>query len=256
MLIRSNPVSAGDGLRLGREAGAATSRYMDGFYGHLVVSPLTELREADFVRLSQWYCVQSVVVNTSGDRIADESRGYAVCAQAAVRQPEPRVAVLFDDHVRTTLANGPTGVQGLEVVDRLEEARAAGGRIATAGSWAELTEAIDAWGFDGARALDTLNRYNRAADADLSPPRAWYHRLMDRGPFYAVEAQPAITFTMGGLRIDPDTRVLRSDGTTIDGLHAAGADSGGTFAHGYGGGLALASVHGTIAAEHARRRAS
>ncbi|WAX58351.1 FAD-binding protein [Jatrophihabitans cynanchi] len=257
MLLRSNPVSAGDGLRLGLAAGAATSEHMNGFYGHLMISPLSALHEADFVRLSQWYCTHSIVVNLQGERITDESRGYALCAQAAIAQPEPRVAVLFDERVRSTLAVGSTGVQGLEVVDRLAEAQRVGGRIAQADTWEALAQMIGEWGFDGSRSMQTVETFNLALGSDevLSPPRDRYRTALDEGPFFAVEAQPAITFSMGGLRIDKDARVLRADGQAIDGLLAAGADSGGTFAHGYGGGLALGSVFGTVAAEHAVRRA-
>lgn len=259
MLVRSNATSCGRGLALGLAVGAALSPHMDGFYGHLMISPLRSLSENDFVRLSQWYCQQSVVLSLTGERIADESRGYALCAQAAVRQPEPRVAVLFDEQIRANLATGPTGVQGLEAVDRLAEARSVGGRVAVAGTWAELTDAIGEWGFERARGLETIQHYNDAMATGrelVGPPRNAYRRSLDVGPFYAVEAQPAITFTMGGIRIDRDTRVLRADGTNIAGLLAAGADTGGTFAHGYGGGLALGSVHGTVAAEQACWRAA
>ena len=39
-LARSNPHSTGDGLLLGQAAGAATSPFMKGFYGHVMLSPV------------------------------------------------------------------------------------------------------------------------------------------------------------------------------------------------------------------------
>jgi len=66
---------------------------------------------------------------------------------------------------------------------------------------------------------------------------------------YAVHVVAGITHTIGGLRIDPQARVLRADGTPIEGLYAAGADAGGISTGGYASGLASALVFGRIAAE-------
>src|SRR4029077_11717480 len=55
MLVRSNPGSVGDGFRMGRDVGGSASRQMSGFYGHLVPSPLAELREDQYLMLTQYY---------------------------------------------------------------------------------------------------------------------------------------------------------------------------------------------------------
>jgi fumarate reductase flavoprotein subunit len=68
---------------------------------------------------------------------------------------------------------------------------------------------------------------------------------------YAVHVVAGITHTIGGLRIDPQARVLGADGAPIDGLYAAGADAGGISTGGYASGLASALVFGRIAAETA-----
>jgi succinate dehydrogenase/fumarate reductase flavoprotein subunit len=65
----------------------------------------------------------------------------------------------------------------------------------------------------------------------------------------AVRVAPGVTHTIGGLAIDERARVLRQDGTPIDGLFAAGADVGGISTGGYASGLAAALVFGRIAAE-------
>ena len=70
-------------------------------------------------------------------------------------------------------------------------------------------------------------------------------------PFHALEVQPALTFTYGGLRIDADARVLDRDNRPIAGLHAAGADAGGVFHAGYEGGLGMSLVLGQRAARTA-----
>jgi succinate dehydrogenase/fumarate reductase flavoprotein subunit len=67
----------------------------------------------------------------------------------------------------------------------------------------------------------------------------------------AVRVSPGITHTIGGLRVDDRARVLRADGSAIDGLYAAGADVGGISTGGYASGLAAALVLGLTAAEAA-----
>ena len=70
-------------------------------------------------------------------------------------------------------------------------------------------------------------------------------------PFHALKVQPAITFTYGGLRTDPDGRVLDHDGVRVNGLWAAGVDVGGLSNRTYAGGLAPAFITGRRAAASA-----
>jgi fumarate reductase flavoprotein subunit len=64
-----------------------------------------------------------------------------------------------------------------------------------------------------------------------------------------VHVTTGVTHTLGGLRIDERARVLRDDGSPIDGLYAAGVDAGGIANGGYASGLAQALVLGLVAAE-------
>jgi succinate dehydrogenase/fumarate reductase flavoprotein subunit len=69
------------------------------------------------------------------------------------------------------------------------------------------------------------------------------------GTVEAVRLVASITHTIGGLRIDERARVLRVDGSAIDGLWAAGVDAGGFATGGYASGLAQALVLALAAAE-------
>jgi len=71
------------------------------------------------------------------------------------------------------------------------------------------------------------------------------------GARVAVRVASAITHTIGGLRVDERARVLDGEGSTVEGLFAAGADVGGISAGGYASGLASALVFGRVAAESA-----
>jgi len=73
------------------------------------------------------------------------------------------------------------------------------------------------------------------------------------GTVAAVRVAAAITHTIGGVRVDERARVLRGDGTAVEGLWAAGVDAGGLAAGGYASGLAQALVLALAAAEDAAR---
>jgi hypothetical protein len=64
-----------------------------------------------------------------------------------------------------------------------------------------------------------------------------------------VHVAAGVTHTLGGLRVDEHARVLREDGSPIEGLFAAGVDVGGVASGGYASGLAQALVLGLVAAE-------
>ncbi len=253
LLVRSNPWSVGDGFRMGRQAGAAASRCLGGFYGHLVPSPLAQLRPEHFLPLTQYWSNHAVLVNLLGRRFTDESLGDEVSNQALLRQPGARGVLLCDHRVRTTCAAAAPYPHG-QVVDRIAAAQAAGGRVARAATVDALVDAVAGWGV-GRRALcDTLEAHAAAAggaDVALDAPLPAEPEPLREPPFHAVEVQPAITFPFGGLAVDPDGRALDRDGRVVPGLFAAGADAGGLQDRRYVGGLVLGLVFGPLAAEAA-----
>ena len=106
----------------------------------------------------------------------------------------------------------------------------------------------------------TVETYNRAGRcgvyATLDPPRTTSHHapaMLETPPFYAIPACAGITFTMGGVKIDGEARVMREDNSVIIGLYAAGSTTGGLDGGGracYVSGLTKAAVFGKQAAEH------
>jgi succinate dehydrogenase/fumarate reductase flavoprotein subunit len=243
MLLRANPHSRGDGLRLAREVGAAANLGRGGFYGHLVCRPITEFEPRHFIQYTQYHSEHSLLLNLHGERFTVESEGDHISNQAVLRQPESRALLVADDRVWSTWGSTPSEV-GLEAVDRYRTAQAAGAHVATAGDISGLAQQAAAWGYNP-RGIEATVASHNAATPDAAIP------ALIQPPFRAVEVQPTITFTFGGLRIDQHARALREDGTIVEGLLVAGADAGGVYAHGYAGGLALALVLGLRAASTA-----
>ncbi len=78
---------------------------------------------------------------------------------------------------------------------------------------------------------------------------------MSQGPFHAARIVLSDLGTKGGVRTDADARVLRADGTPIDGLYAAGntsASLSGRFYPGPGVPLGTAMVFSYRAVQHMR----
>jgi succinate dehydrogenase/fumarate reductase flavoprotein subunit len=238
MRLRSNPASTGDTLRVALDAGASISDGMTGFYGHLISHPIDEWQPGVFTRLSQYHSDHCALVNVLGDWFVPPFDSDHYNAQETLKQPEAKAVMIMDDRVyRNQVSPTTTSVP----VNRFDVAQEHGAHTATADTLDALGVAITAWGFDGSRLARAITAFNSAAEGTREP--------LTRPPFYALEVRPAITFTHGGIRIDSSSRVMDGSGSPIPGLLAAGADAGGVFDWGYGGGLAAAGVFGLMAAD-------
>jgi succinate dehydrogenase/fumarate reductase flavoprotein subunit len=252
MLVRSNPISSGDGLRLGLSAGAATTQHMDRFYGHTVPAPLDHtFGPRDYVRLAQFFLsTHCIVLDRHGDRFTDESGGYYTNSKAVLDQPGSRGLLVGDQQIRDEDSEGgtPSRTLGYERLDRITEAKRSGAHVVEAQTVKELEALLEPlqWS-NAAKGVSIFNR-GLSNGNRLDPPRKRNRRPITEPPFFAMEIQPAITFTFGGLRIDDSTHVLRPDGSAIGGLLAAGGDAGGYYYERYSGGLGMACVMGLTAA--------
>ncbi|KAJ0417679.1 FAD binding domain-containing protein [Aspergillus carlsbadensis] len=261
IFIRSNKGSVGDGLSLAFGAGAGTSRGMDTYYGHLMAAPLKTDRvdPKEYLALAQYQSKYCLLLNESGRRFADETTGDEIINQYLAKQEKRRGFLIFNEKTRLqhcTSALFPNAGD----IDRLQKAREHGCNVGTALTLDELVELLEEWGVDGVGARRTIFDYDRVIrqkepglglglDAPVgrggAPPTAL---VEGEGPFHAMEVQPSITFTYGGIRIDTQGHALTADNHRIPGLLIAGVDAGGFSNLGYAGGLALAFVTGFWAA--------
>jgi succinate dehydrogenase/fumarate reductase flavoprotein subunit len=236
LILRAAPTSTGDGLRLGLSA-AATSSRGHGFYGHLIAYPLSSFEPKDYLTLAQLHSGHCVLVNQSGHRFTDESLGDHVNNQATLRQPRSRALLMGDERVRHEHVLSAY-IPGMEILDKLEYAAAAGAHYTTADTPRELAARAGEWGYAPTATERTV------AEAGFDTP-----------PLFAIEVRPTITFAYAGLATNADAQVLGPAGT-IPGLLAAGADVGGVYKRGYAGSLARGLVFGIRAALTAAGRPS
>ncbi len=108
--------------------------------------------------------------------------------------------------------------------------------------------------------LDGLSTQSSAVN--LKVPKLNWALPIDQGPFMAVKVGCGVTFTFGGLAVDPKTAGVISNltGKTIPGVFCAGEMVGGLFYENYPGGSGLTSgtvfgrIAGREAAEFARTK--
>ncbi|MFI6251759.1 FAD-dependent oxidoreductase [Streptomyces sp. NPDC051016] len=255
MGVRANPDSRGDGLTLGRTAGAAFGRKDAGFYGHLMPAGVSLADPARFVDLALYYSEHALLFDTTGERFVDETAGDHLTTMALLERPESRGLLVADARVHREWISA-SYVEGIPGVDKFQLCHRAGARAAVADSLDDFTSMPEEWGYPGATIRDRIEEFNAAmgAGGTTVPGRLLDRQPLDEPPFYVVEAAPAITFTFGGLLIDAQAQVLAagSDGRTpVPGLLAAGADAGGLYRRAYAGGLAPALVFGLAAARTA-----
>jgi len=122
LVLRANPWSSGDGLRLAREAGAAESAGLDQFYGrNLAAAP--QIAPEDFVPLAQVYAKHARVENLDGERYEAHTWSEIDVVQWTARQPGARARYVVRDE-----ALGES-VRERTVGEVIEAAQAAGAPV-------------------------------------------------------------------------------------------------------------------------------
>jgi 3-oxosteroid 1-dehydrogenase len=236
--------NTGDGIRAGLDLGAATGLMDDAWWG-----PSIALPGGPYFCLAERSLPGCVLVNGAGQRFVNESAPYvdAVHAMYDANTPEnPHIPawLVFDQRYRDRYV-----FAGLPPHRPLPRRWYAAGAVVRADDLAGLAQAA---GVDAEGLVKTVARFNEFAaagrDEDFGRGDSAYDRYygdprlanpnlasLARPPFYAVKIVPGDLGTKGGLRTDEQARVLRSDGTVIEGLFAAGNASEAVMGHSYAG---------------------
>ena len=256
---RNARTGLGDALLMAEAAGARLTG-TDRFYGHLLVQEsMTNERLWPYPTIDT-LASSAIVVDRSGRRFLDEGIGGVAMTNIIARLDDPLSATaIFDQALWETTGR-------LEFTPPNPHLVSSGGTLTTAGDLGALAAAI---GLPADALADTVRSYNAAIESgavdSLTPPHSPGRMFgvlrsastrtelkpIKTPPFYAIRLCAGLTYTMGGIAIDAGTRVIRQDGTPIEGLFAAGACTGGLEGGpmaGYIGGLCKALSLGSIAA--------
>ncbi|MCK9510565.1 MAG: FAD-dependent oxidoreductase [Pigmentiphaga sp.] len=242
----------GAGLRMAVALGAALRGMDGGFYGHLLAREALANEALWPFPILDFLAMAGLVVDQGGRRFCDETQGGVYLANAVARLDDPAGAhVIFDDAIWREAG-------AFRAIPPNPHLILAGGQMHSANSLDQLAGAI---GLPPDALLATVDAYHQAWNDDtltqLNPPRARtlaMARPLRHPPFHAIPLVAGITYTLGGIAVDADARVLRPDGTPIPGLYAAGATTGGLEGgphSGYVGGLMKSAVFGWLAGDQA-----
>lgn len=209
--------------------------------------------------ISKPHCI---IVNRHGKRILNESASYMENGHRLYENDVPAYVILDSRH-RKRYAWGiyPPGNTPKEwfdsgfikKADTIEELAEKAG-IDPAGLKAEV-EKFNGYCETG-KDLD-FNRGGRGYDNWFGDPTNKPNPNLgkiDKPPFYVMEMVPGDVGTSGGIVTDEHARVLREDGSVIDGLYATGNSTASVMGRCYpaaGASIGASFVFGWIAANHA-----
>ena len=261
--VRGTPANTGEVLRMAIDAGAQPYGHWSGCHAIAwdAAAPPTGDYELTNLFSKQSYPV-GIVVNRDAKRFIDEGadfRNYTYAKYGAeiLHQPGAMAFQLFDARTVSLL--------------REDEYTAPGVSRHEADTIRGLAEKV---GLDPDTLEKTVEEFNAAVQPGefnpavkdgkrtegIEPPKSNWAQPLDEPPFLAFAVTCGITFTFGGVKIDPATRILDRADRPIPGLHAAGELVGGLFYHNYPGGSGLTSGSvfgrraGATAAEYAMER--
>jgi 3-oxosteroid 1-dehydrogenase len=205
----------------------------------------------------------AILVDNQGKRFTNESCSYMETGQNIYRHGAVPCWAIIESRHRTQYnwARMPPGI------NRPDWIRA--GYMKRADTLEELANLS---GIDPAGLKTTVARFNelvaRGRDLDFKRGDRAYDRswgdptykpnpclgAIERPPFYAVALYPGDVGTFGGLMTDEHARVLRADGSPIEGLYATGNSTASVMADKYpgaGASIAASFIFGYRAARHA-----
>jgi tricarballylate dehydrogenase len=260
--VRGTRFNTGDGLKMALDIGAAPFGNWSGC--NAVAWDANAPEFGDLVVMSGYQkhsYPYGIMVNAEGKRFADEGADvkhytYGRYGEMLMDQPGQFAWQVFDKKVLHLLR---------------EDYRIKNVSKVSADSLEELARKME--GVDPAGFLVEVQAFNAAVQTHrpfrpgakdgrstvgLSIPKSNWALKIDEPPFEAFHVCCGITFTFGGLRIQPATgQVVDLDLMPIPGLYAAGEMVGGIFSVDYPGGTGLTSgaVFGRNAGGSAARAA-
>ncbi len=259
----------GQGIEIGEKAGGELGMMDDAWWG--ATTATTDGSEQHGFILNERSDPWSIVVDQKGNRYLNESESYIDFGHHMLEHDKETPAVpswlIMDNRHKTHFLNSTLMIPG--AAKKLTEQ----GELVTADTIEELSEKMKT---DKATLLATVERFNEFAregvDRDFQRGRTVYDHYysnplvkpnpnlgtIEKGPFRAIKVYPGDLGTKGGLITDEHARVLRKDGSVIEGLYAAGNNTASVMGHTYpgpGSTIAPAGVFAFLGALHASQQA-
>ncbi|TCO65809.1 3-oxosteroid 1-dehydrogenase [Actinocrispum wychmicini] len=236
--------NTGDGIQAGQRAGAALALMDDAWWG-----PAIPLPDGPYFCLAERTLPGGLIINQAGQRFVNEAAPYSDVVHVMYDKNPTAPCIPSWMVVDQSYRNKYLFRDTLPALP-LPDAWFASGAAVKAATVEGLAIAI---GVPPSTLRATVNRFNGFAftGRDLDFHRgdsAYDHYYTDPAvfpssslaalwlpPFYAFRIVPGDLGTKGGIVTDARARALRSDGTVIPGLYAAGNASAAVMGHSYAG---------------------
>ncbi len=241
----------GDGLLLGQSVGAATALLDEAWWGPSSVLPPNG---PAIFHVSERSKPGSLIVDQSGVRYFNESTDYVLAGQTMFERNREVPAIpsylIFDQRYRNRypFAAFLPGRTPQHLIDNGYFKRA--DTLDALASLCELpadalTATVERFNGLAKQGVDEdFHRGENAYDTYYGDPRVKPNSCLapiEVAPFYAVALYPGDLGTKGGLVTDERGRVLREDGSVVDGLYASGNTTASVMGRRYPGpGVTLA----------------
>ncbi len=187
---------------------------------------------------------QEIFINKNGERfVREDGRRDEICLQV-LSQPDAMFYFLESADGDYTDVETALTADGFTFKEMEEQ-----GYIIIADTLEEMAEKL---GCDAETLKATVDTFNASVDSGEDEfGRTLYSVKLENGPWVATPRQACVHHTMGGVKIDTEGRVLKEDGTPIEGLVAAGEITGGIHGANRLGGNAVVDtvVFGKLAGE-------
>lgn len=184
-----------------------------------------------------------IFINKEGKRFVNEGGRRDDMTLALFEQPDNYMWIVMDSDCY------PTGDE-LNNFNESANDLIAQGRAFKADTLEELAKMLGVSAENLTAAVEDFNAHVETKEADEFG-RTLYSTPIDTAPYYAAPRVPTVHHTMGGVQITTNANVVKTDGTTIPGLYAAGEVAGGIHGANRLGGNALTDtvVFGRIAGQ-------
>jgi tricarballylate dehydrogenase len=252
LITRGTSFNRGEGIRMALDAGAKPSGDWDGFHCE-PVDPRSDAPEA--VVLVYPY---GIVVDRSGRRFVDEGSArvdetWEALARTIAFEVEGAIAYAIFDRRLLDVRNYDRAIKSDVPPYRAESiADLANLLEIDADALCATVAGYNAAAFDDESKFDATRMDGLQALYELDIPKSNWARPIDRPPYFAYPLACAIAYTFGGLATNDEAEVLRTDGTPLPGLYAAGEINGLFFKRAPGGTSVLRGlVFGRIAGRNA-----
>lgn len=196
--------------------------------GHAMLEAVgADLEQIDNVRLNPSVCTTggaavslsaartagAIMVNTNGERFCDEYITDYTTLSGHMQAQEGGMCYLVMDQVSIDASKRLQGFVETGYIQKAETIE-------------ELAELIGAPVENLKNTIETYGGYVKAGEDKAFGRTMYMNTELATAPYYAAHTQPGVQVTLGGIKVNDELNVVKTDGTAYDNLYAIGELAG------------------------------